>query len=78
MVIFLEFLDMVTRGIFSKIVPFGMELINNVITNKLVINKSWVVEVQDINKLERAQRSMLRMMYDVSSKDRTLSQLIVS
>ena len=38
----------------------------------------WAMKVEDMNKLERAERSMLRMMCDVSLKDRKSSQEIVS
>ena len=36
------------------------------------------MKVEDMNKLERAKRSMSRMMCDVSFKDRKSSQVIVS
>ena len=41
-------------------------------------SETWAMKVEDMNKLERAERSMLRMMCDVSLKDRKSSQEIVS
>ena len=41
-------------------------------------SETWAMKVEDMNKLERAERSMMRMMSDVSFKDRKSSQEIVS
>ena len=40
--------------------------------------ETWAIKVENMNKLERAERSMMRMMCDVSLKDRKSSRLIVS
>ena len=36
-------------------------------------SETWAMKVEDMNKLERAERSMMRMMCDVSLKDRKSS-----
>ena len=45
-------------------------------TELLYGSETWAMKVEDMNKLERAERSMLRMMCDVSFKDRKSSKEI--
>ena len=39
---------------------------------------TWDMKVEDMNKLERKERSMMRMMHDVNTSDRKSSKEIVS
>ena len=41
-------------------------------------SETWAMKVEDMNKLERAEISMMRLMCDVNFKDRKSSQVILS